>query len=119
MEDDAKSNKSVQKYFRTNVKSGSISTCRGMKPVVEPEVASQIASGTNVCGKTAMTTATHRPGSQLEITLQSPKDTVLSDASEDSVHSYVTDTVSIHDQETLNKGIEELVTDSIKCTKCQ
>ena len=89
----------------------------GTKPVAEPEVASQIASRTDACGKTAMTTATHRPSSQLEISLQSPKDAVLSDG--DSVHSYVTDTVSIPDQETLNKGIEELVIDSIKLTKCQ
>ena len=85
----------------------------GTKPVAEPEVASQIASRTNVCGKTTMTTATHRPGSQLEISLQSPKDAVLSD-DEDSVHGYVTDTVSIPDQETLNKDNEELVIDSIK-----
>ena len=56
--------------------------------------------------------ATHRPGSQLQISLQSSKDAVLSD-DEDSVRSYdVTDTVSIPDQETLNKGTEEqLVTD--------
>ena len=59
-----------------------------------------------------MTTATHRPGSQLEIRLQSPKDTVLSDG-KDSVHSCdVTDmTLSIPDQETLDKDIEELVCD--------
>ena len=54
-----------------------------------------------------MTTVTHGPSSQFEISSQSPKDAVLSD--EDSVHSYVTDTVSIPDQETLNEGIEELV----------
>ena len=111
IEDDAQSNEPMHKYSRTNVKSGSISTCTIMKPVAEPEVAGQIASGTNVCGKTAMTTATYRHGSQLEVSLQSPKDAVLSDA-EESVHSCdVTDTVSIPDQETLDKDIAELVRD--------
>ena len=58
-----------------------------------------------------MTTATYRHGSQLEISLQSPKDAVLSDA-EESVHSCdATDTVSIPDQETLDKDIAELVRD--------
>ena len=85
----------------------------GTKPAAEPELVSQIASRTDICGKTAMTTATHRHGSQLEISLQPPKDAVLIE-DEDSVHSYVTDRVSIPDQETLNKGIEELVVDSIK-----
>ena len=90
----------------TNVKSGSISTCPITKPVAVPEVASQIASGTNVCGKTAMTTATHRFGSQFEISLESPEAAVLSDG-EDSVCSCdITDTVSIPDKETLDKNIE-------------
>ena len=71
MEDDAQSNEPVQKYSRTNVKSGSISTCTITKPLADPEVASQIASGTNVCGKTAMTTVTYRHGAQPEISLQS------------------------------------------------
>ena len=95
----------MQKCSRTNVKSGGISICTITKPVAESEVASQIANGTNVGGKTAMTTATYRHGSQLEISLQSPKDAVLSDA-EESTHSFdATDTVSIPDQETLDKDI--------------
>ena len=59
----------------------------------------------------AMTTVAHTLGSQLEISLQLPRDAVLSDG-EDSVHSWNgTDTVSIPDQKTLNKDIEELVRD--------
>ena len=48
MEDDAQSNEPMQKYSRTNVKSGNISTCTITKPVAEIEVASQIATRTNV-----------------------------------------------------------------------
>ena len=58
-----------------------------------------------------MTAAGHTLGSQLEISLQLPRDAVLG-GGEDSVHSWDgTDTVSIPDQKTLDKDIEELVRD--------